>query len=101
MLAQFSIIPVGKGSSIGDDIAKVLRIVDASRMPYKINPMGTVVEGTWDQVMKLIKRCHKTAMKNGERVVTTISIDDRKGKTFRIEKKVLSVEKRLGKSLRK
>ncbi len=101
MLAQFSIIPVGKGSSIGDDIAKVLKIVDASGMPYKINPMGTVIEGTWDQVMKLIKKCHKTVMENGERVVTTISIDDRKGKPGRIDQKVRSVEKRLGKSLRK
>jgi uncharacterized protein (TIGR00106 family) len=101
MLVQFSIIPVGKGSSIGDDVARVLKIVDASRMPYKINPMGTVVEGTWDQVMKLIKRCHKTVMKNGERVVTTISIDDRKGRPGRIDEKVRSVEKRLGKSLRK
>ncbi len=101
MLAQFSIIPVGKGSSIGDDIAKVLKIVDASGMPYKINPMGTVIEGTWDQVMKLIKKCHKTVMENGERVVTTISIDDRKGRPGRIDQKVRSVEKRLGKSLRK
>ena len=101
MLVQFSIIPVGKGSSIGDDIAKVLKIVDASGMPYKINPMGTVVEGTWDQVMKLIKRCHKAVMKNGERVVTTISVDDRKGRSGRIDEKIRSVEKRLGKSLRK
>lgn len=101
MLVQFSIIPVGKGSSIGDDIAKVLKIVDASGMPYKINPMGTVIEGTWDQVMKLIKKCHKTVMENGERVVTTISIDDRKGRPGRIDQKVRSVEKRLGKSLRK
>jgi len=101
MLVQFSIIPVGKGSSIGDDIAKVLKIIDASRIPYRINPMGTVVEGTWDQVMGLIKRCHKAVLKNGERVVTTISIDDRKGRSGRIEEKVRSVEKRLGKSLRK
>jgi uncharacterized protein (TIGR00106 family) len=101
MLVQFSIIPVGKGSSIGDDIAKVLKIVDASRMPYRINPMGTVVEGTWDQVMKLIKLCHKAVMKNGERVVTTISVDDRKGRSGRIDEKVRSVEKRLGKALKK
>jgi len=101
MLVEFSIIPVGKGSSIGDDIAKVLKIVEAGKMPYKINPMGTVVEGTWDQVMKLIKKCHAAVLKNGERVVTTITIDDRKGKPDRIEEKVKSVEKRLGKSLRK
>lgn len=101
MLVQFSIVPIGKGSSIGDDIARVLKIVDDSKLPYKINPMGTVVEGSWDQVMKLIKRCHAAVLKNGERVLTTISIDDRKGKPNRIEEKVGSVEKRLKKTLNK
>ncbi|RJQ49722.1 MAG: thiamine-binding protein [Nitrospiraceae bacterium] len=101
MLVEFSIIPLGKGSSIGDDIAKVMKVVEASKLPYKINPMGTVVEGTWDQVIKLIKKCHGTVLRNSERVVTTISIDDRKGKPNRLEGKVKSVELRLGKPLRK
>jgi len=101
MLVEFSIIPIGKGSSLGDDIAKVLEIVDGSKLPYKINPMGTVVEGSWDDVVRLIKKCHNTVMKNSERIITTISIDDRKGKPSRIEEKVRSVEKRLGKTLRK
>ncbi len=101
MLAEFSIVPVGTGSSIGDKLAEVLKIVDKSGLPYKINPMGTVVEGEWEQVMSLIKRCHDLVMKTGERAVTTISIDDRKGKPNRIEEKVKSVEKRIGKSLKK
>lgn len=101
MLVEFSIIPVGKGSSIGDDVAKVLKIVDKSGLPYKINPMGTVVEGKWDNVIGLIRKCHDTVLKGRERVLTTISIDDRKGRPDRIDEKVKSVEKRLKKILRK
>jgi uncharacterized protein (TIGR00106 family) len=101
MLAEFSIIPIGVGSSLGDRLAEVLRIVDASGIPYKINPMGTVVEGEWDEVMRLIRKCHNAIMKTGERAVTTISIDDRKGKPNRINRKVKSIEKRIGKSLKK
>jgi uncharacterized protein (TIGR00106 family) len=101
MLVEFSIVPIGKGSSIGDEIAKVLKIVDQSGLPYKVNPMGTVVEGKWDEVMGLIKKCHNAVMRSGERVVTTISIDDRKRKPNRIEEKVRSVERRLGKTLKK
>src|SRR4030042_1591211 len=101
MLIEFSIVPVGIGSSIGDQLAEVLKIVDASGLPYKINPMGTVVEGEWDEIMKLIKKCHKTIMKTGERTLTTISIDDRKGKPNRIDAKVKSIERRIGKSLKK
>jgi uncharacterized protein (TIGR00106 family) len=101
MLLEFSIIPIGSSCSIGDQIAEVLRIVDASGLPYKINPMGTVVEGEWDEIVKLIKKCHKKEMTSEDRVVTTISIDDRKGRPKRIEEKVKSIERRIGKSLKK
>ncbi|MFZ3137630.1 MAG: MTH1187 family thiamine-binding protein [Thermodesulfovibrionales bacterium] len=101
MLTEFSIIPIGIGSSVGDQIAEVLKIVDASGLPYRINPMGTVVEGEWDDIMKLIKKCHETVLNTGERVITAISIDDRKGKPNRIEEKIKSIERRLGKSLKK
>jgi uncharacterized protein (TIGR00106 family) len=101
MLIEFSIIPIGVGSSLGDQLAEVLKIVDASGLPYKINPMGTVIEGEWDEIMKLIKKCHNTVMKTGERAVTTMSIDDRKGKPNRIDEKVKSIERRIGKSLKK
>lgn len=100
MLVEFSIVPVGKGASVGNDIAKVIKIVENSGLPYKLNPMGTVVEGKWDELMALVKRCHRTVLREGERVVTTIKIDDRKGRSNMIEKKILSLEKRLKKSLR-
>ena len=101
MLVEFSIVPIGTGSSIGDQLAEVLKIVDTSGLPYKVNPMGTVVEGEWNDVMGLVKKCHATVMKTGERAVTTISIDDRKNKPNRIDEKVKSVEKRIGKQLKK
>jgi len=101
MLIEFSIIPIGIGSSLSANIAEILKIVDASGLPYKVTPMGTVLEGEWGELMQLIKKCHKTAMKTSERVVTRISIDDRKGKLNRMEEKVRSVEKKVGKALRK
>ncbi len=101
MLVQFSIIPLGKGPGIGDNVAKVLKMVDNSGLPYKINPMGTVVEGKWEDVMGLIKKCHGVVLKSGERVVTSITIDDRKNRNKMIEEKVESVEKRLKITLRK
>ena len=101
MLAEFSIIPIGSGSSIGDQLAIALRVVDESGMPYKVNPMGTVVEGEWDDIINLVKRCHDEIMKKEERVLISISIDDRKGKPNRIEEKVASVERRIGKALNK
>ena len=101
MLVEFSIIPIGSGSSISRKLAEVLKIVDASGLPYKINPMGTIVEGKWDELFRLIKKCHISALNNEERVLTNISIDDRKGKANRIELKVKSLEDKIGKKLKK
>jgi uncharacterized protein (TIGR00106 family) len=101
LLVEFSIIPIGKGPGLSKEVAGVLKIVDESGLPYKVNPMGTVVEGEWHEVIGLIEKCHKTMLNEEERVVTKITIDDRKGKSNRIEEKVKSVENRLNKSLKK
>jgi uncharacterized protein (TIGR00106 family) len=101
MLAEFSIVPLGAGNSISSHVAKVLKIVDTSGLPYKINPMGTVIEGTWGEVMRLIKKCHDTILKTEDRVLISIAIDDRKSRTERINQKIKSVEKKLGKRLKK
>ncbi len=101
MLVEFSIIPIGRGSSISSQVARVLKIVDESGIPYKAGPMGTVVEGSWNEVMDLIKKCHDAVRRTGARVVTSITIDDRKGKRNRMEGKIKSVEKRIGRPLNK
>lgn len=101
MIVQFSIVPIGAGSSISSKLANVIRIIDESKMPYKINPMGTVIEGEWDDVMGLINKCREELLKTEERLYISISIDDRKGKTDRITQKVASLENKLGKTLKK
>lgn len=99
MLAEFSIVPMGKGASISSVIARVMKIVKESGVSYKANPMGTVVEGEWEMVMGLIRRCHDEVMKDSERVLTSVRIDDRKGSEPRIEKKIESGELKLGTKL--
>ncbi len=99
ILLEFSVVPVGKGVSISPQIAKALKIVTDSGVRYRANPMGTVLEGEWDEVMGIVKKCHAEMMKDSERVLTTITIDDRKGKEERLQKKLESVEQKLGKKL--
>lgn len=96
MMVEFSIVPLGRSASVSDVIAQVLKIVMDSGVRYKANPMGTVIEGEWDELMGLVKKCHDEAMRDAERVVTSIKIDDYKGKGYRLEKKLESVEQKLG-----
>ncbi len=101
MLTEFSIVPLGVGSSLSDRLSLVLKIIDESGIPYKVNPMGTVIEGEWEETMGLIKKCRDELMKKEERVLILIKIDDRKSKSNAINEKVASIEMKLGKSLKK
>jgi len=99
MVVDLSIIPMGLGVSISPEVAKVIKIIDQSGIPYTVTPMGTVLEGDWDAVMSLVRRCHDEVLKNSERVYTKITIDDRKRKTDRLRGKVASLEAKVGKKL--
>jgi uncharacterized protein (TIGR00106 family) len=99
LLAEFSIVPLGKDASVSASVARVLAIVAESGVSYRVNPMGTVLEGEWGDVMTLIGKCHEEMMRDSERVLTTIRIDDRRGKGPRMEQKLTSLEQKLGRRL--
>lgn len=86
--------------SVGEHVARAVDIVDRSGLPYRLNPMGTVVEGPFDEVLALIARCHKAVAAECDRVSTVIKIDDRRGAAGALDSKVAAVEKRLGRTLR-
>ena len=99
MLAEFSITPLDKGESVSKYVARSLKLVSESGLSYKISAMGTIVEGEPDEVFDLIQKCHMHMREVSNRVSTLIKIDDRKGKTGRLDGKIKSVEKHLGKPL--
>jgi len=101
MLVEFSVVPIGMGESVSQYVVECMKMVEDSGLSYKINPMGTVVEGEYDEVMALVKRCHMRIIELCPRVITTVKIDDRRGAKGVIDSKILSVEEKLGKKLKK
>ncbi len=99
-MAEFSVVPVGAGESVSRYVADCLRIVDKSGVDYHLNPMGTVLEGDFDDVMAVIAACHKAITASCARVLTTIRIDDRRGTEDGLRSKIESVESKVGKRLR-
>lgn len=100
ILVEFSMTPLTKGESVSKYVARSLDIVDKSGLDYRMNPMGTVIEGEWDEVFAVVKKCHDRMRKDCNRISTSIKVDYRKGKTGRIQTKIESVEKKLRKKLR-
>lgn len=104
MLAEFEIVPIGtKSASLSRLLAVVAKLIDQSGLDYRVGPMGTTVEGEWEQVMQLARHCHQAMLKESPRVMTTIRIDDRTDAPGpgRLTQKVASLEAKVGTPLRK
>ena len=95
MLAAFSITPLGAGDSVGDAVAGAVRLVRESGLPNETNAMFTNVEGDWDEVMGLIRRCVEHVAEQAPRVSVVVKIDHRPGVDSGLTTKVESVERHL------
>ena len=101
ILLEFSMSPMTSGESVSKYVARSLEIIDKSGLPYRLNPMGTVIEGEWDEVMGVVKACWERMKADCDRISSIIKVDYRRGKSGRLESKIASVETKLGKSLKK
>ncbi len=99
-LMEFSMIPLDKGASFSEYVARILTLVDQSGLDYRLNPMGTVVEGEWDQLLQLLTCCFRELEKDSARISLQVKFDHRKGAESRIESKVRSVQAKAGRNLK-
>jgi len=97
MLVEFTLLPVGKGVSLSEEVAKAVAIVAQSGLAYKVTEMGTFIEGEWDEVFAVIRRCHAALLRESGRVITTVKVDDRKGCTNALQTRLDILEAKAGK----
>jgi uncharacterized protein (TIGR00106 family) len=99
MLAELSIVPLGVGEHLSGPLAEVLDIVDRSGVRYKLAPSGTCLEGSWDEVMGVVKQCHARMRQKSRHVMTTIRIEDEDGEDNKLVRNITSIEEKLGRQL--
>ena len=99
VLAEFSMSPMDKGESVSGHVARSLEIVADSGVAYRLGPMGTTLEGEWDEVMGVIEKCYRRMSADCGRISCSIKIDARKGREGRLEGKVRKVQDTLGREL--
>lgn len=92
MLVELTMTPLGRGTHLGQDLAVALQLIDESGLPYCLTPTGTCIEGDWEEVMTLVKRCHDRLRTSATRVLTTVRIDDESGATSKLTENIKSVE---------
>jgi len=99
-LVEFAMFPTDSTESKSAFVAKVLDIVDQSGLSYQLTPMGTIIEAeSVGEVFAVIERAYDILGEESNRIYSAIKIDYRKGSVGRLNKKVGSVEAKLGRKL--
>ncbi len=105
VLLEFAMFPTSDncrdGSSVSRYVSKIIDAIDKSGVNYKLTPMGTVVETqTMREALDIIELAYNQ-LSECDRVYSSLKFDIRKGKENRLVTKIDSVEKKLGKSVKK
>ncbi len=99
VIAEVSFSPIGTATpSLSRYIAAALSVLaDHPEVEYRLNPMGTVLEGDRRDVINVIEEMNEAIFAAGAlRVGTTLKIDERRDKEASMDHKVQSVIEGMG-----
>ncbi len=101
MLMELTVIPLARGRSLSSDLAEVIGLIDESKLPYKVTEFGTVIEGSWDELMSIAKKCHSVIRRKTDRVLILIRLDDYGDRTDLLSTTIAHIEEHLGRTVKK
>jgi uncharacterized protein (TIGR00106 family) len=96
-LLEISVVPVGTESpSISSYVADACREAKRNGIKFDVTPTSTVMEGDLGALIHVAQQMHQAGFQSGApRVVTNISIDERRDKDLSMEKTVSAVRSEL------
>ena len=96
--AELEIVSLGTGSTgMSAHISEAVKAIDRAGVKYQLTPMGTVIEvSSLDEAFSAVKAAHEALVKKGiKRVVTHLTIDDRRDNPKGMSEKVEAVKSKL------
>ncbi len=87
VLLEFAMFPTDKGESVSPYVAKIIDCIDKSGITYQLTAMGTILEGSFDECMKVLAACYKILEADCDRIYCSINIDYRKTEKSRMKSK--------------
>ncbi len=94
VIAEIKVAPLGTATtSLSHYVAGCLDVVEqAHDVSCQLTAMGTIIQGPLERVLDLVQKMHEVPFTMGaRRVLTTVTIDDRRDKLATIESKVKAV----------
>lgn len=96
VILDLCVIPMGVGVSVSKYVAACEKIISGAGLKHQLHAYGTNIEGDWDEVMAVVRRCHEVVHEMGApRISTTIRLGTRTDRDQSISDKIHSVEEKL------
>jgi len=100
VVLELDIFPLDKGESVSTYVARAVELIDRSGLDYQCHAMGTLIEGTFEQVMDVVRQCFEALAVDCNRIECSLKLDYRKGRSGRLQGKVASLEQKIGRPLK-
>jgi len=73
---SLQILPVVEEEHIYEVVDQVIRYIDSTGVKYVVGPMETTMEGSFDDLMNIVKEANEICFRKGiARVVSVVKID--------------------------
>lgn len=95
VIAEMSIFPMDKGTSLSPYVARAMKVIKDSGIDHHLTPMGTCIEGSWQEVMQVVDKCFQDLSKDCDRINLNMRVDYRSGGKKRMQEKVESVQSKV------
>lgn len=98
VIAELTVVPLGTSSpSMSTYVAEVSKVLNGRPgVGVMLTPMGTILEGEWEEVLAAVRAAHEVPFKMGAlRVATRLSIDERRDREMTMAGKIEAVLRKI------
>ena len=96
VMIDLCVVPMGVGLSVSKYVAACQKIISEAGLSSALHAYGTNIEGEWDTVFDVVKKCHETIHEMGApRITTTIKAGTRIDREQTMADKITSVQNKL------
>ncbi len=94
VILDLCVVPLGVGVSVSEYVAACQQVIANAGLTSQLHAYGTNIEGDWDEVMAVVKRCHEVVHNMGApRITTSIRLGTRNDREQSMNDKLASVER--------
>jgi uncharacterized protein (TIGR00106 family) len=99
VIVDLCVVPMGVGVSVSRYIAACEQVIQDAGLAHQLHAYGTNIEGEWEEVFAVVKRCHEVVHEMGApRISTSLRVGTRTDRAQFMDDKVRSVRDKLGDS---